>query len=449
VRQAPQTSRLRDWIASAPIFILVIGLVIGTVVVASAPSLHLEGVPQAGAEVMVHGDAFPGGEVQLWWDGSSKGMPAASVAEDGTFMVNLEIPAEAGSGTHRLDATAIGIAPGQLKKGTGLLATLQVSIAPEQPSLPPTPLPSLAPPSQPPSASASPSHSHTATPTPTPSATATPPPPGIDPVNCTGYPEPRLFLEVQSWWEGTNTSGGMAHVHAGTCFPLGQTVHGVMRLDTRITMHDSDGHLFALSTDLFTDGHGSGDGVYTNLDQDCTGTCQFWVTSYIDTRGAQDGWHEIRVKPRVRFSDGRRQMTSTGWVIRTENGNADGSSRSADGAVIGRGWYEGHGYQNPDIRNLTDLLHGPVSGVWSVDVRLAQGGQGFTPSFTAAYVDPDFHHGSEGIRLMAHNGAYVGGLAIDTRSLANGPHRLVLRVEAVHDGETLDGIMVFPFVVRN
>jgi hypothetical protein len=241
----------------------------------------------------------------------------------------------------------------------------------------------------------------------------------------------------------------MAHVHAGTCFPLGQTVHGVLRLDTRITMHNSPGHLFALSTDLFTDGHGSGYPVYTKLNLDCVGTCQFWVTSYIDTRGAQDGWHEVRVKPRVRFADGRRQMTSTGWVLRTENGNADGSSRDANGAIIGRGWYEDNGYQNPDIRSLSSIMSGPVSGTWTFGVRLAPGGQGFATTFSGAYVDPDFHHASEGWRVLARNGPYVGPMAIDTRQLANGAHRLVLRVEAEHSGETLVGIMVLPFVVAN
>jgi hypothetical protein len=241
----------------------------------------------------------------------------------------------------------------------------------------------------------------------------------------------------------------MAHVHGGACFPLGQTVHGVMRLDTRITMHDNVGHLFALSTDLFTDGHGSGYNVYTKLSKDCIGTCQFWVTSYIDTRGADDGWHEVRVKPRVRFADGRLQMTSSGWVLRTENGNPDGSSRDSVGSVIGRGWYDGQGYQNPDIRSMAPLISGPLSGIWTFNVRLNKGGQAFEPTFSGAYLDPDFHHGNEGILLLTRNGPYTGSLAVDTRLLANGAHRLVLRVQSTHDGETSAGIMVLPFIVQN
>ena len=441
-----QPNRLRDWIATAPVLILVVGLVIGQVAVASTPALHIEGVAQPGGIVMVHGQDFPQPQVQLWWDVSAKGMPLADVNAEGMFMVELPIPADAAPGTHQLDVTLPGTPPGHVRRGEGVLATASVTV--ESITATPTPAPSgSTPPSASPTPTPAPSHSHE--PTPSPSTSPSPPPPGVDPVNCTGYPERRVFLEVQSWWDGNNTPHGMAHVHAGACFPLGQTVHGVMRLDTRITMHNNPGHLFALSTDLFTDGHGSGDNVYTKLNLDCAATCQYWVTSYIDTRGAQDGWHEFRMKPRVRHSDGRRQMTSSGWVLRTENGNSDGSSRTATGAVIGRGWYEGHGYQNPDVRSLSEIIDGPVSGTWTFGVRLAHGGQGFSPTFTAAYVDPDFHHGIEGWRVLATSGPYVGTLTIDTRQLSNGVHKLVLRVQAEHSGETQAGIMVLPFVVRN
>jgi hypothetical protein len=142
-------------------------------------------------------------------------------------------------------------------------------------------------------------------------------------------------------------------------------------------------------------------------------------------------------------------MTSTGWVVRTENGNAAGSSRDATGAVVGRGWYENEGYQNPDIRAMAPILGGTVSGTWTVNVRLGAGGGGFPPTFSAAYVDPDFHMGSEGWKLLARSSAYLGSLTIDTTRLANGPHRLVLRVESEHNGETLDGLLVLPFKVSN
>lgn len=443
-------SRLRDWVATSPVLLIVVCMIIGQVVQAAGPDLHVDGIASPGATVAVHGQGFPQPLVQLWWDGSIRGLPATDVAADGSFTYDLLIPNNAAVGTHTVAATLPGASPGQVRRGAGILASVSVEVA--------SATPSSAPPTSTPDATPVPTHDHQATPTPSPSssnqptpspsASPTPVPDGPNPLTCTGYPERRIFLEVQSWWDGTNTNG-MAHVHAGTCFPLGQTVHGVVRLDTRITMHDNPGHLFALSTDLFTNGLGTGDNNYIKLDRYCSGTCQFWVTSYVDTRGALDGWHEIRIKARVRFADERRQMTSTGWVVRTENGNAYGSSRDATGAVIGRGWYEGDGYQNPDIRSMSSVLGGPVSGTWTVNVRLGPGGQGFAPTFTAAYVDPDFHMGSEGWRVLSRLTTYLGPLAIDTTRLANGPHRLVLRVESEHNGEMLDGILVLPFTVRN
>lgn len=274
----------------------------------------------------------------------------------------------------------------------------------------------------------------------------------VDPVNCTGYPEPRIPLEVQAWWAGDNTPNGPAHVHAVTCFPLGQTVSGTMRLDTRIHLHNNPGQLIALSTDLYTSGHGAGDNVYHKMNERCVAMdCDYWVTTYIDTTGADDGLHEIRVKPRVRFDDGRKQLTSTGWVIRTENGNPDSSSRSSAAAVIGRGWYDGHGYQNPDVRKMSVVLAAAksVKGTWSVPVRLDKGGKGFVPTMVGAFIDPDFHHDDSGIVVLQRNGPFKGTLSIDTTGLANGPHRLTLLVQAEHGGETLTGVCVYRFTVDN
>ena len=281
-----------------------------------------------------------------------------------------------------------------------------------------------------------------------------------NPVDCTGYPEPRTFLEVHTWWEGEPLpSGQVAHLHAGTCFPLGQTVSGKIAFDVRIIMHDNPGHLFRYETGLHTDGHGEGDLPIVPLDHRCPSTCEFWVRTVVDTSRANDGWHEIRVKPRVELSNGEVQLTSTGWPIRTENGNADGGSRSdSDGArlgITGRGWYDGHGYQNAVLSSPEGVLPGQVvSGVWKPTVRLDAGSGGDEPTFTAAYVDPDFHHNDEdstggGMVIGTWNGELRGPISIDTRRLSNGPHTLVLRVEANAGGTRLTGLQYVPIFVRN
>ena len=58
-----------------------------------------------------------------------------------------------------------------------------------------------------------------------------------DPLNCTGYPEPRTFMESQSWWEQTAGKSGTeyGHVDVGTCFPFGQTLTGNVNFDVRVS----------------------------------------------------------------------------------------------------------------------------------------------------------------------------------------------------------------------
>src|SRR4051794_21487387 len=53
-----------------------------------------------------------------------------------------------------------------------------------------------------------------------------------NPVTCEGYPEKRVYLEAQSWWEaqpgppGHPGTGQQGHIHVGTCFPLYQKLSG-------------------------------------------------------------------------------------------------------------------------------------------------------------------------------------------------------------------------------
>ena len=41
-----------------------------------------------------------------------------------------------------------------------------------------------------------------------------------DSLSCEGYPEPRVFLESQSWWVDAHRPYPGAQIHWGTCFPL-------------------------------------------------------------------------------------------------------------------------------------------------------------------------------------------------------------------------------------
>jgi len=265
------------------------------------------------------------------------------------------------------------------------------------------------------------------------------------PPDCSGYRQRRVFLEVQAWWLGPNTPKGTAHLHAGTCFPLGQKVSGRIQFDVRIIMHNNPGHLFSMSAGVF-----GGEDRYIKLDKRCKETCTFWVTTHVDTRTTLDGWHEFRFKPRVRFRNGDRMMTSTGWPALIRNGRRVGDeNRDSIGALVARGWYERHGYQTPILRNARDAIRGPLSGVWEPKVWLVKGGQGYPSTRVGAYVDPDFHNDDPGIVILSRRWAYKGSLTIDTTKLMNGWHRLVLRVTARHNDRNNSGIEVIFFNVRN
>lgn len=269
--------------------------------------------------------------------------------------------------------------------------------------------------------------------------------PAIIPPDCSGYPEPRTFLEVQAWWKGANTPNGRAHLHAGTCFPLGQKVSGKVRFDIRVIMHNNPGRLFSLSAGVF-----GGQDRYLKLDKKCQDTCTWWFTMTVDTRSTLDGWHEFRFKPRVRFHNGKRMMTSTGWPAFIDNGVRSGDeARPGIGALVARGWYEGEGYQNPQLENAWDALRDSVHGLWTPEVKLDRGAQGFRPTTVAAYIDPDFHMGDPGMIILSRSRPYRGELEIHTRRLANGWHRLVLRVTAWHNDRQNSGIEVIYFNVAN
>jgi len=267
-----------------------------------------------------------------------------------------------------------------------------------------------------------------------------------DPPDCSRYSQPRKFLEVQAWWSGKNTPNGRAHLHAGTCFPLGERVRGRrLRFDIRVIMHNNPAHLFSLSMGIF-----GGDDKYRKLDRRCTGTCTWWFTMYVNTRSTLDGWHEFRLKPRVRFANGKRMMTSTGWPAFIDNGRRIGdNNRRTIGPLIGRGWYEGQGYQNPQLQHAREALRGPKTGLWTPEVKLDNGAGGYEPTKVFAYVDADFHAGDPGWVVLSRDRPYRGNLSIDTHQLANGWHRLMLRVTARHFRNENTGIEVIYFRVAN
>jgi len=101
--------RLRDWIATIPILLLVPALLFPFLAtMAGGPSLSVSGASNPGQYVSVTGTGFASGmRVQLQWDGSTRRMPQLSVSSSGKFTTRFRIPSSATLGDHTLSAMGL------------------------------------------------------------------------------------------------------------------------------------------------------------------------------------------------------------------------------------------------------------------------------------------------------------------------------------------------------
>ncbi len=261
-------------------------------------------------------------------------------------------------------------------------------------------------------------------------------PPVVDPLACTGYPEPRIFMESQAWWD----SGGLAiptnvghHIHVGMCWPVNPDgsdalVDGILHLDVRILLHSQIGRTNYLR---FQDASGSLSLKIPLVIGPADTTV--WVPVDLDLSLWGTGRREAHITANIQSNvDGKRQFNSTGWQLCVR---ACTPTYRKGPWTEARGWYEGHDYQNARFFSLLPVA--PVSGLWTFNVRLVQAGPG------GVFIDPNFHAGIEGTRLA--DGGFSGFLTVDTRSLTNGTHRLVL---VASDGKSA-GVQLITFVVAN
>ena len=290
------------------------------------------------------------------------------------------------------------------------------------------------------------------TPTPTPTATPepTPTPAPRDPPNiatCDGYPEPRVFLEVQDWW--TPIPGlepaQQGHLHMGTCFPLGQTVSGTVEFDIRILLHDNLGTIQRVkmqndkSTNSVLD--------YIQVTPPNAGDFVHWHYATVDTTLMPDGMRLFRWYVDLVHANGNLQTTRGGWPVRVENGLLDEDMRNASKLKFS-GWYReadltDWGYQLADIGSLPLT---PISGVWTPTVTLDNNG-GFAVTQHRVAIDPDFHAGDPGMTVFEGSGPYIGPVSIDIGALTPGRHRLVLITTTTLADEEHVGVAVIPFEV--
>lgn len=246
---------------------------------------------------------------------------------------------------------------------------------------------------------------------------------------------PTVTLESQGWWSTPGiivpTQVGQ-HVHVKATVPAdGYVIDGLIDVPVTVTLHDQTGAAVTLRV---SDGSTIKQSWTINLGP-CA-DCSWSGIVSVDFSTWGTGRREMRWTANIPKNDeGNRQYQSTGWQVCVRS--CTPTYRTGPWTEA-RGWYTDHGYQNARLTSpLADVRAGGT-----VKVKLAPGSGGKATTFSGAYIDPDFHHGSEGTVLLTRNGSYSGSVTIPA-DLPAGPHRLVLLAS---DGLNA-GILLVPFTV--
>lgn len=281
-----------------------------------------------------------------------------------------------------------------------------------------------------------------------------------DPQTCVGYPEPRRYLEAQGWWENADHPFPGSHIHLGTCFPIEQTISGVVHFDVVLKLHDMAGNgtiqRLVVGVRAPDQDNPQFDRVDTTVPVNfsCAVTdCELTVGMNVDTgRNSWDGIHEFHFKTLgVRTSEGSTFYTATYFNAYLDNGDPEyvlefPQAVRSPGSTL---WYKGVDYNRVVCGEDTeaDLWQNPVSGIVTVDCFF-EGNAGVFVS-----VDPSFHAVPPNLGTVLLDSLVNGdhAIQIDTTRFSNGEHKLFLRAD-VSGMDPLgfgSGILVMPFTVNN
>ena len=280
-----------------------------------------------------------------------------------------------------------------------------------------------------------------------------------DPLTCDGYREERLFLESQIWWKRASgrTGTDFGHVHTGMCFPYLQTLTGKFVVHVVTKLHDNPGTFNDIIFQARNEAYSSRPiqlRPHIVVRKKCPlADCTFVTRAVIDTRVLPvDGLWQFRIRSRVKEPDRRVAMPSNAFPVYVQNGRP---RRDGPAWTQGRGWY-GRPLGYNDAYFLSVIPGSPVAGVWEPSVRTNRVNKAEKSKVTRTLVtiDPDFHAvpSYRGLVVREVDGEFDGTVSIDTRQLANGPHRLVIIGSSWNiggRGSTLSGVLAIPFEVSN
>jgi hypothetical protein len=165
-----------------------------------------------------------------------------------------------------------------------------------------------------------------------------------DPATCTGYPEPRVPLESQSWWSrgaglnnpqpGDTLNGRDEHAHLRVCMPHETPVSGVVRFDLDMMVHETPGGFIGRARIADASQILVNDDLSTETKPLCaSGECRYVATYFLNTNALATGRHELRFHNEMWRPDGARSLATNGWsvCIRSCTPDVTGNGRAVFG----------------------------------------------------------------------------------------------------------------------
>lgn len=272
-----------------------------------------------------------------------------------------------------------------------------------------------------------------------------------DPLTCAGYPEPRVFVDSQSWWTQPGETEAR-HLHLGACIPEREHLSGVIHIDARLMLHNNPGQVTYLAIVVKT---ASMEQTYKSLNTGWTcpnrGNCTFWQGFDVPSSAFDhSGLEELRLRATAKQPDtGKEMRASLNWQSYIANGKSV-SNVTRMPYLRGKGWYTGLGYCEAAYRSdVTPLPDGPVpTPTWSPWIRqIDHGTDDANPTHYDIRLDPDIHNGIPGTFLASGSGSRDATIAVPTGTLTSGFHTLFAHTECQTSAGINAGVLTVRFRV--
>jgi hypothetical protein len=300
-----------------------------------------------------------------------------------------------------------------------------------------------------------------------------------DPGTCTGYAEPRVAKESQSWWsQGAglanpqpkdDLTGRDEHAHMKVCVPYNRPVSGVVRFDLDMQIHEMRGGVIHRARIQDRSDTLINHDLVDETRPVCapTGNCRYVHTVFLNTDTLATGKHEFRFHNEIKRPDGARSLATNGWHICIRSCSPNVVQAVTPPEEEGRArWFEAppsttdYGYNNARARTALPYAGGastPLLGLWCPMIRTLTGAGGRPTVRTFVSVDPRWHdysvpghpNGWPGMVIVDEPNAINRPVCIDTTRLTDGMHKLYMRGDGQAATGKQGGVYVIPFLVQN